>query len=519
MIRNITFLAATVLALSVSAQADKIKLKARVSPSPELADKSIPKSVVSGDGRTLIVLKDRDPQLGEKDLAKAKPMLEQYDLAKLGLMRTMEPSEKLGKQKVILEEMVIYQNSPVLFGTIRDLRNGNVSIVSTKVDHNLTKPSMPYEEVVAFKASVSGDQVAMGRAPGRQGPAFIASPNGNSMLIVSPEVRDTIAGKACYLLATVDNTMKVIWQHVVDVEQGLAGSDLVDAELDDEGNAWLLIRYDHKGKSAAKGEIEREVKLFHAGESGVNGVRFGLGDKQYVTSAMFDRAGKGSIVVAGMAGTTADGVKPEFVFTGKMPSSLTDITSPVILRDPFAGASSTTSGPKTIRDIHVGSGGDVVLVFEEYEYASIPHPKTLVRSMKHVHGSVHAISIGRSGEANWTSTVRRLVQADNKYLGNVHSVLFNDQLQLFMIDSEGLQAKRNATDKEITAADLKDPRTVHFMFDPNGGFKTKTLLEDIPSELIAGEKLVPIGTDRYIGFATSRMEGAGYLPLSLEFTR
>jgi hypothetical protein len=513
---HITTAIAFCCTLSLFAQAPKTKLKARVSTEREMQDNLVPKAVVpTNNGRTMVVFKARDPHLDEKAAAKVIPKLELYDPAKLTLIRTIDPSEKLGKQTVVLEDLVLFQDEPVMFGTIRDLSAGELRLVYSKVDPNLTRAGRPYEEIVVYETGLTGGQVTMGRAPGRLGPLVTTSPDTRTLFFASPELRDTISGKAMFLFAAVAGDFQEQWKHIVEVEEGVERSELIDAAMDANGNAWLLIRYDHKGRKAAKGEIESEVKLFHVSSEGIRGIRFGLDRKQYVESACIRRASSGSLVVAGAALSVAEGKNPRMLFIAELPTEAMDLPTPAMFKDPF-----NTDGRKVeVRDMLHSENGDRFLVMEEYEYASIAHPKTLKHTMKHVHGPVHILNIGRSGAPQWNSTIRRLVHSESDYFGNVHAVVHANELSLIMLDSDKLAEKRNNAAQKLDPADANKPYTVHFLFTEKGEWKPKKIIDaGYNPTLISGKDLYPIGGDSYFGFGSSRFEGSGYLPVQLEFS-
>src|SRR5690606_5512472 len=155
--RSILFLLQLLFVLQLSAQADKYKMKARVSPAKELSDGLLPVAVVGND-RGFIVLKLRDPKLDEKSAAKATPMMELYDRQKLQLVRTLPPTEKHGKQAVRLHDLQPLQGTPMIFGTIEP-GDGSVTVVTAIVDENLTRASPPFEEIAKYNTGMKGGHV------------------------------------------------------------------------------------------------------------------------------------------------------------------------------------------------------------------------------------------------------------------------------------------------------------------------------------------------------------------------
>ncbi len=515
--RSALLLVSLLFVLQLSAQADKYKMKARVSPAKELSDGLLPVAVVGND-RGFIVLKLRDPKLDEKSAAKASPMMELYDRQKLQLVRTLPPTEKHGKQAVRLHDLQPLQGTPMIFGTIEP-GDGSVTVVTAIVDENLTRASPPFEEIAKYNTGMKGGHVKWGMGPDRTDRfAFAASPAGDRILIASPERRDTVSNSGVHLLAMMVADRKAVWQHVAAIEAGVHRSELVDLHVDEAGNGWVLLRYLYAKKDAAKGEIEKELKLFHVSEEGIRGIRFGLDRSQYVLSAQIERTKKGA-VVAGILSTTEDVTDRVRYFTAPLPTTAADIEGANVFLGPVPEGSDVRPPALEMSAVLVSDAGEIFLVAEEYEYTSVPHPKTLVHSMQHVHGNVHVVALDKSGNEKWTKSYQRLVHGNDAYVGSPLAFVFEDQFSLVAIDSEELEAKRG-TDKAFLSTDMKKPYTVHVRFiEGEEKVKAKTILTNTTSPLIAGDRPYPLGKNVYVVFATSKLEKGGYLPGDIEFSR
>jgi hypothetical protein len=492
------------------AQADKSKLKARVSTATEVADDLVPVSMITTGG-TVIILKDRAPGLDEKGVAKAIPKLELYDGQKLTLVRSTAAPEKLLKQTVVLEQLVDFAGSPFLIATLRKMNNGSIAVMGTKVDPNLTKPSEPFEDLVVFETGYSSAVFEPMNGKMDELQAKVSAKSGH-LLITSPLLRT--AGRSAFLMASIDKARKVQWQHVVEIEPSITAAEITDAELDNDGNAWLLVRHVYSGRK--KGEVQSELKLFHVGAEGVRGIRFGLDREAYVKSAILKKGADGSIMCAGLHSSTAEGWKGDQFFTVPVPATVDDLKEPRMV--------GTSLGlPQTnleVRDLLKTADGNSIMVVEEYDYAEIAHHKTLKKSWKHVHGPVHIFSLNKNGSERWNSTFRRSVHSDLRLLGAPLAAVFENELSLFLIDSEKQNAMRGTADKPLSYLDVKDPYSVQVTFNDAGKFRTRNILgTGLDATLIAAEELMPFGTNKYLAFGTRTMEGKGFLPVDLEFSK
>lgn len=495
---------------SAFGQASKTKLKARVSTYSDVADDLVPVSTVTV-GSSIIILKDRAPGLDEKGIAKAIPKLELYDGQKLSHVRSTVPSEKYLKQPVMLEQLVEFAGSPFLIASLRKLDKGSISVMGTKVDPNLTKPSEPYEDLVVFETGYNGASFEPMNSSSDEFEAKVSTKTGH-LLITSPVLRT--AGRSAFLMASMDKSRKVQWQHVVELDAAISAAEIAGSELDADGNAWLLVRQQYKDRKA--GQIQEEMKLFHVSAEGVRGIRFGLDRDAYVKSAVLKRSADGSMRIAGLHSSTAEGWKADQFFTVPVPTTVDDLKEPNII--------TTSLGiPATrleVRDLLRSANGNDLLIVEEYEFAEIAHHKTLKKSWKHVHGPVYVFALDKSGNERWNSTFRRSVHSDHSVLGMPMAAVFENELSLFLVDSEKQNAMRGDDSKPLSHLDVKDPYSVQVTFDDAGKFRSRNILgSGLDATLIAGEHLKPFGANKYLAYGTRTMDGKGYLPVDLEFSK
>jgi hypothetical protein len=79
---------------------------------------------------------------------------------------------------------------------------------------------------------------------------------------------------------------------------------------------------------------------------------------------------------------------------------------------------------------------------------------------------------------------------------------------------------RGTADKPLSYLDVKDPYSVQVTFDDAGKFRSRNILgSGLDATLIAAEELIPFGTNKYLAFGTRSMEGKGFLPVDLEFSK
>jgi len=136
----------------------------------------------------------------------------------------------------------------------------------------------------------------------------------------------------------------------------------------------------------------------------------------------------------------------------------------------------------------------------------------------YVHGPVQSRCIDKAGNETWSTDFRRWTASESKILGRVFCAEYNDQLFLFLLDSEEMAERRKAGEK-IKPNHIKGPYSAYVAFDENGGFKIKSILKsDKEEDFISGWELVRTGKDEYIALGTEKLMSGRFLPVRIEFS-
>ena len=124
----------------------------------------------------------------------------------------------------------------------------------------------------------------------------------------------------------------------------------------------------------------------------------------------------------------------------------------------------------------------------------------------------------QTGKELWSTDFRRWVSSESILLGRVFCAEYNDDLYLFLLDSEEMAERRKAGEK-IKPNHIKGPYSAYVTFDDDGGFKIKSVLRSEKEEdFISGWEMVRTGKDEYIALGTEKLAGGRFLPVRIEFS-
>jgi hypothetical protein len=141
------------------------------------------------------------------------------------------------------------------------------------------------------------------------------------------------------------------------------------------------------------------------------------------------------------------------------------------------------------------------------------------QSTRYVHGPVQVRCLEKDGKERWSTIFRRWVSSGSYIVGRVFCAEFEDQLFLFMLDSEEMAERRKAGDK-ISSKHIKDPYSAYVAFDAKGGYKIKPVLRsDKNVDYISGWQLVRTGPNEYFALGTEKIFGGRFLPVKIEFSK
>jgi len=370
------------------------------------------------------------------------------------------------------------------------------------------------------------------------------SADSTHMLIYSPEVK-LEQGGAVYLLAMVDPTMKVLWQQTIRVADKAKLSEVMDVELDNAGNAYVLVKNNFSGRDEKDGAVNYELKLFTVSEAGIAESAFPLDEGTFAIGAMMQTLVDGRVACAGLYGDVNNGrMNTLGNFVSIIDSVSGTLGQPVFL--PFTEASNLneTEDPEdegdeeeaeeekgkkkkqgiSWRKIDViamlpRADGGFFLVNEvnyTYEYRDAQTGRSYTR---YAHGNVQARCITKDGRTKWSKDFPRSLTSGSPVIGRVFAVEFNDGLFLFLLDSEQQAEKRKAGDK-MKPNQMKAPYSAYVSFDDGGNYKIKPVLRsDRGVDYISGWDLVRTGPNEYFALGTEKLSSGRFLPVKIEFSK
>ena len=364
------------------------------------------------------------------------------------------------------------------------------------------------------------------------------------MLIHSPELRASDDGEAFYLLALVDKQMQVKWQHILRVDGGSDRSEVLDAEVDSAGTAYVLIKYRYKDGAPGGGAADYEVVLHRVDVDDMSRMPFGMDAGYYATGGILLPWGKGGIAYAGIY---ADGTRKlgNFIahdITRAIEGDSIGMENARPRLMPFAegvdleseevsGVEEAKKEPdekKENKKLH--STTDVIALIpradggwfmvNEVAFSAVYiNPETARRYQRFYHGPLQARCFDKDGQEKWTTLFRRWSTSDDPILGRAFPVAFNEQLYLFLWDSDATAEDRKAGAK-ITPKSTSGLYSIYAWFDDKGLVRTKPILRnDNDSAMICGWQLVRAGKDEYIAMGTGSLTTVEYLPVRIDFIK
>ena len=366
------------------------------------------------------------------------------------------------------------------------------------------------------------------------------------MLVYSPEVRDAESDAAMYLIALLDRNMNVVWQHILRVSENAHRSRLIDVELDDAGNAYVLVRNDFKGRDFIDGKPNFEVVLYRLSEGDIANAPFTLDPGYWPTGGVLEPLSGGRMACAGIyasseeqrfkllgnyvtvfeAGSAEMGAPKLMPFTAG--SGLEDEGAPEEDDEEKPKEDDSTKQEKK-DEKRMSSATDIIatvprsdggfFVVNEVSYARVSrNTQTGSSSTTYYHGPVQVRSFSKDGVELWSTIYRRWTASGSPLLGRVFPAEFNDQIFLFMLDSDEMIERRKAGDK-ITPKHGREPYSVYVSFDEKGAYRTKAVLKsDTNKDYIGGWNLMRTGKGEYIALGTEKLVSGKFLPVKIEFT-
>jgi len=495
---------------------DKLKVKVRMSAEPAVNDKRMPASIFPVGDKAVMILRNKDGGGGIQSYTKVVPTMELYDRVKLLRSREQEPIMKVPAGHLFLEDLVWLGGKPVMIAARRDTVQGIVQLFWQYADANLTVAHRPFELLCAFDAKVwgAGKKVPSGSA--FRDEFFTAlSPDGTKLMIHSADVVDN-DGDARRLMVVVDKGMQVLWQQTLDVEDG---SRNLDIQLDNAGDAIALVKRTFKPKEPKKDTTSYSIHLQRIDDNGVQDLDFGVGKDRSVKSARLRTLSDGRMIFAAiLGGTDAKGNAIHTNYVGHLPAGaekLTDISTRTFKHD--AEDAVYTKGNMRVADILLRKDGGFFVVNEYYLETTVADAKLGLSGLRWVHGPLVVSSIDAKGAEQWASTFRRVLYTSDPIVGDALGLVHEEQLFLFMLDSEELAEKRKKDEKKFTLQDSKSLYSVYTQFDKEGMAKAKPVLRSSgANDYILGTRIWQLGPTEYLVLGSSKLGGSRLQPVKIE---
>lgn len=527
---------ATIPHMHAQAGTEKVKVKVRISGDDDAKAKLRPMGMLRSGPNHIMMM--RSGEFDVRAFGTLKTTLDLYDRNKLTYIRSQEPSSKSSNgDEVLVDALVYFADEPMLIGHSNTSKG--VTLHYQVQDHALTKLTRNYEPVLTWSAKVAeGGRrvVATDQSNVVREPYLVrVSQDSSHMLVVSREIRDQGTGEAIYLLAVIGNDLTVKWQHIANVSAKARKSSIEDIEVDNEGNAYFVVKNELEREEAKGSKNKHELKLFVATSDGVKETRVKLLGENFPTSATLLHADDDRVVCAGVYGTEAEKKNKKLGnFVVVFEAGSTEEANTVVI--PFAGTGlegEADDGEDTkaeakdkdrmeyntdVLALIPRSDGSFFLV-NEVSYIQISVDSQGRRTMQFVHGPVQVRCLEKDGKERWSTIFRRWVISGNVIVGRVFCAEYDDQLYLFLLDSEEMAERRKAGEK-ISSKHIKKPYSAYVAFDDKGGYKIKPVLRsDKNEDYISGWELVRTGPDEYFALGTEKVFGGRFLPVKIEFSK
>jgi hypothetical protein len=527
-------LSSTTVACLAQAGDDKVKVRVRISTDDDAKAKLRPISMVRSTANHVMML--RSGEFDVRAFGTLKSSLDLYDRNKLTYVRSQEPVTTASNgDEVKVDALVFFGGKPMLVG------HGNNEATTTVYyqvqDPALTRFMRGYEPLVTFGAEVKERRPMVVSAGGalRQPYTVKVSNDSSYMMIASPEIRDKESRSAFYLMAVVDKQMNVLWQQVVDVNSAAKSSSLESAEVDDQGNVYFVVKNTLPSAETKGSKNKHELKVFVASGSGVEEAVIKLPGDAFATSATLQYTADDRVVCAGVYGSEEEKRSKKlgnFIYVLEAGSAEAENT--VVIPFNGTGLEGESDDPDdtkaTTKDkermeyntdviaVLPRKDGSFYLVNEVFYISSYYDMQAKREVTRYVHGPVQVRLLEKDGTERWSTIFRRWVSSLTPVVGRVYCAEFNDQLFLFLLDSEEMAERRKAGDK-ITSRHIRDPYSASVAFDSKGGYKIKPVLRsDNGEDFISGWELVRVGPGEYFALGTEKLFGGRFLPVKIEFS-
>jgi hypothetical protein len=519
---------------------ERVKVKVRIGEKQTPDGSMMPFRVIHPTPNNYVVL--RSPDFDQKAFTKKSPRLDSYEGTKLLFQRSLEPVlERRGQERLLLEDLVVMDRKPTLIA--RTGGQEEIALYYQQVEPNITRQGPAFERICAFPVEVKGRRAMYEHAGNstRVRWSTATASDSSHLLIHSPELRGASDEQPFYLLAMVDKRMQVKWQHIMRVSGGSERSEVLDAAVDAAGNAYLLIRYRYRDGAPGGGAADYEVVLHKVDADDIARIPFNMDAGYFATGGLLQPLGKEKLAYAGIY---ADGSSKHGNFLTFIDSTGSGLTQPVLfpfgendeLGDQERLGIAETKADATAKNekqeqkrlfpttdllaLIPKADGGYYLVNEVALEARWINPESARLYQRFYHGPLQARSVGKDGNVQWTSMLRRWYMSDDPTMGRAFPLSFDDQLYIFLWDSDANVEARKSGGKILPKSTTSGTYSAYAYFDAKGGYRTKAVLRNGTDEaLMTGWELVRTGPGEYMAFGTRSAIDVEYLPVRIELTK
>ncbi len=494
---------------------EKLKVKVRMNPESAVNDKRVPTSIFPVGSSSVMIVRNKEVGGGVQAFDKVAPSMELYDRAKLNKIRDKQPVLKVPAGELFLEDVVWFDDKPLMIAARRDTVQGIVELYWQYNDPNLTSAHYPFERLCAFDAKVWGNGVPMASGTAfRDAFSTSLSPDGRKLLVHSADVVDN-DGDARRLMVAVGPGMKILWQQTLEVDD----TRNLSVVMDNGGDAIALVKRTFTPKDPRKDTTSFSLHVQRINDNGVSDIDMGIGKDRAAKSALLKAMPDGRVLILALVeGVDAKGAPTNTHFLGHVAEGTAEVTPLAMLPFKHNGddAAYTNEGMRPT-DILQRKDGGYFLIREYYLETSAPDTKLAMSGLRWIQGPIVVSSIDAKGNELWTNTFRRLHYNDDRVVGDALALVYDEKLLLFMIDSEELADKRKANDTKLAPKDSKSVYSVYVIMGEEPNPRAKAVLRSSgANDYILGSNIWKLADNEYLVLGSSKLGGSRLQPVKIE---
>jgi hypothetical protein len=154
---------------------------------------------------------------------------------------------------------------------------------------------------------------------------------------------------------------------------------------------------------------------------------------------------------------------------------------------------------------------------EYYLQTDKAETKMALGNLRWVHGPIVVTSLDEKGTEQWTTTYRRLHIVWDPKVGEPLGMVHNDQLLLFVMDSDELAARRKSNDKKQGHLDMKAPYSAYAHFGKDGTHRTKPILRTSQTtDYMQSQRIFQMNKSEAYTIGTSKLGSTRLMPVKIE---